>query len=1855
MVGSACLPCPLGYYCPLISQSQADTSYGQVRACPGGFSASAPGAIAASDCVISSSLLPYHFAECGITPNDQPVLDGLQITSMTTSLDASTIYFTTATAVYRVYLQTNMLELLAGSEGTASTPTGSTNAIGGNARFSQLTAIAVDQDLSEASVIVVGDGPAVRMIDVFSRQVTLLGAVGDVTLAGGIALRRNLYGQRFAYVSDAVHNRIEAFNLDTLQSIFIAGAVDASSGYTDGFYSTAQFDGPTGLAFIERTMDQGRVLLIADSGNAVIRALDTETRMVSTWFAPLDKVNPELSQPNGISVSIQDSTTIVYVSDTGSQRVSAIQITALDHTSKILTPLQEIASHPLTHKNFVAAVPYGTIVSGSSTSYGFGKLLTLDGTSHTLKALVQDMIANSADGGGSVATCHLPCQVSGCGALSASSLCGNSFLDPGEQCDDPFAGSGCDPQTCTIQAGFTCPLTTAASGSPQGPPPSTCLKPCPAFQYAYTGVSYCAADCVGLTPRSGYTIDGQCVETDIDECAQSLDNCATSAMCINTPGSYTCQCFSGYFGDGRHCTANAYAVYTVIDIPSVTPASLNVQDSVAATLMAGVEMAYASTLASGIPADQLSPNNTQFLAANAAQLAVRFTTFSVDPAMKQSARIELVTLFETQQLAITVASAVSSDTLQSAISNAFFGTSTGASVFQKPKVRQHSAAGGFTSPTFVDGWGMNVTSVVYNRSCSLQNPVPGSIQPRGGCWMVEMVYQGGPELSASDQNPNGIQQSKNVLYLPRIERNPDSLAPLVPAQLLTMSSGDAFPCDVSGSSAAGNGITAQATACCLRNVEATYRPHVGLADFLQSASYGQSAPADVCSAPSAIFNDTFPNSDVIFNLPATSYSDLHTNDLVVGPIEGMLSSEVRLLETIDYTTRTFRVLLVLEEGDLRAHASLVSGITGQEYNMTFFVGLANFKGTGGSVMNTRNAQQFITVSKTNSLTISTYGANQDPLVSSVDMQLVRIKVTDFFNPVQYLYYLKPVFTLPSNFKSPSSGASIVPLNSIRIIKLAGGTNAASNAAGWTPVCSSVDGHFIYADSSLQTLVTHAQAETCVQSDLKMCYPPLSATSVVTFGLPLPLNFITSADFDAAANNNPSSIQLQFVVQAYDTNAQALVINTLSMSVAITSLGYTAVCETASASQNLADIISGNIYIGTATSDSDWQALMQKKTNIDVPGSTPSNSLEFQTVTVQGAAMTFAALGDPSYFEDPRYRGQYVNMYDIFTVHFLEPLSGHPSDPTPNFNAVKALFLAGGAFVTKSDPVTHAMWLEPTPALLNICPLRPTVGHLACLTRIDSTFKNSVLTRSPTVVSELRMNDTSSVVELQTLIANMLLQGSTNDYANQLGSGFYAELSSQLNLNNRYRKAYVVNPVMNWQLDAIQNTQPGKSSFTVSTKIIGIGMITLKSADGTQLARRLLSFIGNPNDDELEDANDDANDDDAPRVLPQKQEEDDEKDNLKKETAATSSTSTSTSQHHYQRRLLQQQQPQASASSNSMAPSMSQTSNSLVMNLNIPDKTAVTQLCPVIGATTANCRGLQYATQVDDMDAALQLCYAQQLGTFGTMLDSGMRTAFSSDSSFVSNVTAMLLMDYSVSGCDTLLAAAAAAAAAAGGGSSSAAARSLMQVASSSSSSAYPSTTTTAAAAAAVGAVITAGGQQLVIVISNILIAVQDGITTVRPSRALQYVDFFHNATIMQQLLGGQATLVVDDGFSPPPSVPGGPSYNFKNFTGNYTGNITIIWKNVTKGIYNDSSITDLLNNKNPPPPDVQNKDMFQSDSVDDTKRNLVVNNNNNNNNHQAGFSSDASSIRRRRLSESLAVLGFNLLLGIVTVSFLGAL
>ena len=70
-----------------------------------------------------------------------------------------------------------------------------------------------------------------------------------------------------------------------------------------------------------------------------------------------------------------------------------------------------------------------------------------------------------------------------------------------------------------------------------------------------------------------YSIIAQCTfppfftvtPQDIDECLTKVDSCAQNAVCVNTEGSYTCMCATGYTEDGFN---NCISIYS--DVAYVT-------------------------------------------------------------------------------------------------------------------------------------------------------------------------------------------------------------------------------------------------------------------------------------------------------------------------------------------------------------------------------------------------------------------------------------------------------------------------------------------------------------------------------------------------------------------------------------------------------------------------------------------------------------------------------------------------------------------------------------------------------------------------------------------------------------------------------------------------------------------------------------------------------------------------------------------------------------------------------------------------------------------------------------------------------------------------------------------------------------------------------------------------------------------------------------------------------------------------------------------------------------------------------------------------------------------------------------
>ena len=128
-------------------------------------------------------------------------------------------------------------------------------------------------------------------------------------------------------------------------------------------------------------------------------------------------------------------------------------------------------------------------------------------------------------------------------------------------------------------------------------------------------------------------------------------------------------------------------------------------------------------------------------------------------------------------------------------------------------------------------------------------------------------------------------------------------------------------------------------------------------------------------------------------------------------------------------------------------------------------------------------------------------------------------------------------------------------------------------------------------------------------------------------------------------------------------------------------------------------------------------------------------------------------------------------------------------------------------------------MEESPALLHLCPRYASLGR--CRTRVDSTYKNGILSIGPSVLPLAA----GSLTGVQDMVANAL--GAPSSISTRdTGAQFFQTLQSKLQFDSRYRRAYLVNPAIMWP------------SPIVCPHIIAVALVTLRSANTT--SRRLLA-------------------------------------------------------------------------------------------------------------------------------------------------------------------------------------------------------------------------------------------------------------------------------------------------------------------------------------------------------------------------------------------------------------------------------
>jgi len=403
----------------------------------------------------------------------------------------------------------------------------------------------------------------------------------------------------------------------------------------------------------------------------------------------------------------------------------------------------------------------------------------------------------------------------------------------------------------------------------------------------------------------------------------------------------------------------------------------------------------------------------------------------------------------------------------------------------------------------------------------------------------------------------------------------------------------------------------------------------------------------------------------------------------------------------------------------------------------------------------------------------------------------------------------------------------------------------------------------------------------------MCTSPSSIPDhFVSFNIPLGMDYFPITKNDLSNNIFVDMVVSATVLPAFrDSSAfneggdPTQMKTTLTASIPVVEGGINIFCDGLVSKTDLKDVSNADIVVGSASSLEELSRLRIKKdiasTQLD-----PSQVTEINSDSIEAGLMTLILKGNHSYFKANsgiNTAGVSLELEDVMTIHIMESGTGDGSSgqnqPASKLEQV-ALLLAdqpddnsfssgldtngyalNGAFFFTFDRSSQRAHLEPSPELLDLCPFNPTRPSSTnteietCITRRDVRYRNY----------PHRTGSTSTAMEIcAKLVGNqgaeclgadggsgasccdvagyasekefMYTIFGESDYSEQLAEDYTRVLANEYDLNQRYRRAYWINPGYEWT-----PTQTGGNSiFTISQFLYMFALVTLDegvSSDG----------------------------------------------------------------------------------------------------------------------------------------------------------------------------------------------------------------------------------------------------------------------------------------------------------------------------------------------------------------------------------------------------------------------------------------
>jgi len=592
------------------------------------------------------------------------------------------------------------------------------------------------------------------------------------------------------------------------------------------------------------------------------------------------------------------------------------------------------------------------------------------------------------------------------------------------------------------------------------------------------------------------------------------------------------------------------------------------------------------------------------------------------------------------------------------------------------------------------------------------------------------------------------------------------------------------------------------------------------------------------------------------------------SNAVEGLFAGMEHASVVSTGIVDPYLGIHQARLLLDEVELRNKAGMLQGTVGVEHTVDTFVGMANFKPTGITFLDSAAYQVAIHLEKTSFFSVSTHGTNDYTLLQYVNLRLVAIYDEDTdpteseaengdrssrTNSTLAAHYLQVTFTLGTQYQ-PNQNSGIIPLDSVRVGK---GEFYTSPESGFTHTCS------LYTSNSpdfpretFDSRLPQPDGSQSCAPPAVMCHsPPSTPDHFVAFNVPLGIDWLPSASASLASNVFLDMIvsvvdQEQIGVPNASPNAGAppeQMKTTLTASISVVEGGINIFCDGITAKTDLKDVANADIIIGSAGLESEMGQLriLQDVASSDLQ---PAGLQRIDSDSIESGLITLVVKGNSSYFSRGGSSAFGIQVEDVITIHIMESEAGSSmagvialladaGDDNSNSDGLNTSgYKLNGAFRFVVDRADQRAFLEPTDALLDLCPFsprRPTPGDAfpsTCILRRD-VRRQSFPSREGSVATAVELpaaNVALLSAERDGVATFMQSVLGSSEYAADLGRNFSYLVARRYELNGQHNRAFWINPGYEWT----PTQTGGQANFFLSQKMVLFALITLEEGFGS---------------------------------------------------------------------------------------------------------------------------------------------------------------------------------------------------------------------------------------------------------------------------------------------------------------------------------------------------------------------------------------------------------------------------------------